>query len=153
MRIGRQNFLLTALWLAWIALLCRAAPAADEGRTVENLERELVHAIAHTDLETYDRIVADDYVAFLPSGQIATKAEIMASYRAGTRHYSDLEIDEVEARVYGDTAVVSARTRGLRRQGDREVPNRVHYIRIFARRQGRWQAVAQMSAPLPGADR
>ena len=116
---------------------------------VERLEKELVAAIAKTDLATYDRIVADDYIAFQASGKESTKAEIMASYRAGTLHYTGLEIFEVRGRVFGDTAVVSARTKGTRREGDHDVPNNVQYIRVYARRDGRWRAVAQKAAPLP----
>jgi len=115
---------------------------------LENLERELVAAIARGDLATYDRIVADDYVAFEASGKESPKAEIMASYRSGARRYTNLEIFDVKARIYGDTAVVTAKTRGLRKEGDRDVPNRVRYVRVFARRDGRWRAVAQMAAPL-----
>jgi hypothetical protein len=51
--------------------------------------------------------------------------------------------------VFGDTAIVSARTLGFRLEGGKEIPNRVRYLRVFARRNGRWQAVAQMATPLP----
>ena len=51
------------------------------------------------------------------------------------------------ARVYGDTAVVTARTKGFRIEEGREVPNRVRYIRVYARRGGTWKAVSQMAAP------
>jgi ketosteroid isomerase-like protein len=123
--------------------------AADPVRDVEQLERDLVAAIGRGDLVTYDRIVADDYVAFEASGKTTPKAEILASYRSGTRKYTDLTIFDVEARVFGDTAVVTAKTKGLRREGDHDVPNRVRYIRVYANRNGRWRAVAQMAAPLP----
>lgn len=132
------------------APLTRAAtPEPDSAAALERLEQELVAAIAQTDLATYDRIVADDYFALDPSGKPLSKAEIMASYRSGSRRYSGLGIYDVSARVFGDTAVVSAKTKGLRREGDKDVPNRVRYIRVFARRGGRWQAVTQMSAPMP----
>ena len=73
-----------ALLLA--ALLSSAPiPAQDAAREVERLERELVGAIGRGDLATYDRIVADDYVAFLPEGGESSKAEILASYRSGGR--------------------------------------------------------------------
>jgi ketosteroid isomerase-like protein len=132
------------------ALPCHGAnPAPSGSEEVERLERELVAAIAQKDLATYDRIVADDYVVFDPAGKILTKAEIMASYRSGSRGYSGLEIYDVSGRVFGDTAVVSARTKGFRHEDGRDVPNRVRYIRVFSRRGGRWQAVSQMSASLP----
>jgi ketosteroid isomerase-like protein len=132
-----------------LVLMPAAALAADSGKELEDLERKLVAAIASGDLATYDQIVADDYVAFQASGTESTKAEILASYRSGSLHYTGLEIFDVRARVFGDTAVVSAKTKGMRREGDHDVPNRVRYIRVYAKRDGRWRAVTQMSALLP----
>jgi ketosteroid isomerase-like protein len=133
-----------------IALLqpAGAAPPDDDAAAVANLERDLVAAIAQKDLATYDRIVADDYVVFDSSGKQLTKADVVASYRTGTRGYTNLEIYDVVARVFGDTAIVTAKTKGFRHEDGRDVPNRVRYIRVFARRAGRWQAVTQMSAPM-----
>ena len=148
----RPQAVLAASVIALLAALPGAAqdPKADAAE-VERLERELVKAIAAKDLATYDRIVADDYVAFDISGKANTKAEILAAYRNGTRGYTNLEIYDVLGRVFGDTAVVSARTKGFRREEGQDVPNNVQYIRVFARREGRWRAVAQKSAPVPPA--
>ena len=133
-----------------VALLsAAAAPAQDTARSVEQIERDLVAAIGRGDLATYDRIVADDYVAFEASGKTSPKAEILASYRSGARKYTNLEIFDVEGRIFGDTAVVTAKTKGFRKEGDRDVPNRVRYIRVYAKRDGKWRAVAQMAAQVP----
>jgi ketosteroid isomerase-like protein len=137
--------LLLVLLAAGRAAAQPQGPAAE----VEALERELVAAIGRGDLAAYDRIVADDYIVFPASGPETTKAEILKAYRSGALHYTGLEIFDVKAKVFGDTAVVGAKTKGMRREGDRDVPNRVRYIRVFARRGGRWQAVTQMSALLP----
>ena len=77
----------------------------------------------------------------------------MASYRSGARAYRDLEIDEVRAHVFGDTAVVHARTTGARIVDGKEELNRLRYVRVYARRNGRWQAVSQMATPLPEGQR
>ena len=134
----------------------QSAPAAKavNGPTnaaeVERVERELVAAISKGDLATYDRIVADDYVAYTTSGQEATKPEIMASYRTGTRKYLSLSISDVKVRVFGETAILSARTSGTRvEQGGKPEPNIVRYFRVFTRRGGVWRAVMQMVTPLP----
>jgi len=124
-----------------------AAEPSGSVREVEALERQLVEAIGKKDLATYDRIVADDYIVVDASGKDVTKAEIMASYRDGTRGYTNLEIYDVRTHVFGDTAVVSARTKGLRREAGKDVVNDNQYVRVFARRDGRWRAVTQMSAP------
>jgi ketosteroid isomerase-like protein len=123
-----------------------AAAPDDVSREVERLERELVAAIRTGDLAVYDRIVADDYVVVGASGD-RTKREVMASYRSGERSYPGLEIADVGVHMYGDTAVVAAKTLGNRKEGGKEEPNRVRYVRVYARRGGRWQAVAQMAVP------
>jgi ketosteroid isomerase-like protein len=123
-----------------------AADAAE----VERTERELVAAIARGDLTTYDRIVADDYVAYTTSGEESTKPEILASYRTGARRYMSLSISDVKVRVFGETAILSARTSGTRvENGGKPEPNTVRYFRVFTRRGGVWRAVMQMVTPLP----
>jgi len=156
---GHGTHSLPAVWQGYLAALlaqsepggatAAATPAGGETEParLEALERELVAAIGRKDLATYDRIVADDYAVTDVSGKTITKAGIMASYRDGTRGYRDLTIYDVVARVYGDTAVVTARTKGFRVEDGRELENRVRYIRVYARRGGTWKAVAQMAAP------
>jgi ketosteroid isomerase-like protein len=130
------------------------ATRPDAASEVERIERELVAAIAKTDLATYDRIVADDYVAYTVTGDESSKAEIMASYRAGTRRYQSLAISGVKVRIFGDAAVVTATTSGTRvEEGTAPVPNIVRYFRVYARRSGAWRAVMQMVTPLPAASR
>lgn len=127
-----------------------AGRQATDAAEIERVERELVAAIAKTDLATYDRIVADDYVAYTIGGQESTKPEIMASYRTGTRRYMSLSISDVKVRVFGETAVLSARTSGTRiEEGGTPEPNTVRYFRVFTRRRGAWRAVMQMVMPLP----
>ena len=117
---------------------------------VERVERELVAAIAKTDLATYDRIVADDYIAYTVTGRTTTKAEVLASYRSGTRRYANLSISDVSVRVFGDTAVLCATTSGTRvEEGGPQVPNVVRYFRVYTKRRGFWRAVMQMVTPLP----
>jgi ketosteroid isomerase-like protein len=128
-----------------------SAQSADAAKEVEKIERELINAISGVDLGTYDRLVDDDYVAVQASGVELTKADVMTSYRSGARRYKNLVISEVKVHLYGDTAVVAARSSGFRLEGGRDVPNNVRYIRVYARRQGKWRAVSQMATPIPAA--
>jgi homoserine O-acetyltransferase len=152
---GHGTHSLPAVWkpylagfLAGLAGARGQAPAAPASE-VEAIERRLVAAIGTRDLATYDMLVAADYVVVEAAGTVRTKADVMASYRGGERGYRDLRIDEVRSHVFGDTAIVHARTFGRRFEGGREEANRNRYVRVYARRGGRWQAVAQMAAPLP----
>jgi ketosteroid isomerase-like protein len=150
--LSRREFT-ASLGIAAASSLSTGAPAsassADAAKEVEQIERQLVSAISAVDLATYDRLVADDYVVVQASGVELTKTDVMASYRSGARRYKDLVISEVKVHLYGDAAVLSARSSGLRLEGGREVPNNVRYMRVYARRQGKWRAVAQMATPIP----
>jgi len=163
---GHGTHSLPAIWQAHLAaLLAESEPGTpltppanqrsgesgmgEDAARVEDLERRLVAAIARLDLDAYSRIVADDYAAYDASGKIIPKADAIEAYRSGARRYRDLTIHDVTARVYGDTAVVVARTEGFRLENGREEPNRVRYIRVYARRAGEWKPVAQLAAPEP----
>jgi ketosteroid isomerase-like protein len=144
----------TLLALGLVAAGSALAPAAaaaqslaDDLDAVERAERALVAAIRAGDLAAYDRLVADDYVVITATGDDQSKADVMASYRKGDLKFPDLEIHDVRVHVFGDAALVAARTSGLRREGERDVPNLVRYVRVFSRRDGEWKAVAHVSRP------
>jgi homoserine O-acetyltransferase/O-succinyltransferase len=152
---GHGTHSLPTLWKPYLAAFLAeregkaAAATPHEAEELKTLEHRLVTAIGARDLETYDTVVADDYVVVEAAGTLRTKTDVMASYRGGERGYRDLKIDEVKAHVFGDTAVVHARTSGVRIVAGKEELNRVRYVRVYTRREGRWQAVTQMATPLP----
>jgi homoserine O-acetyltransferase len=148
---GHGSHTSAALWKQELVDFLAAPPtggAFDTAGEVEARERALVRAIGAGDLSTYDRLVADDYVALRNAGD-QTKAQVIDGYRAGKLAYRGLDITDVAVRVLGETAVVSARTLGSRIEDGRESPNRVRYIRVWSKRDGGWRAVLQMAVPLP----
>jgi homoserine O-acetyltransferase len=148
---GHGTHTWAALWKQQLVDFLAAPPqarAADAAEEVLQRERALLAAIGSGDLAAYDRLVADDYVALRASGD-QTKAQVMDGYRAGRLAYRGLEIMDVEVRVLGETAVLSARTLGSRIEEGRETPNRVRYLRVWTRRDGTWRAVLQMAVALP----
>ncbi len=148
---GHGTHTWAALWKQELVEFLAAPPAGralDAAGAVQARERELVRAIGAGDLQVYDRLVAEDYVALRNSGD-QTKAQVMDGYRAGKVAYRGLDITDVAVRVMGETAVVSARTLGRRVEDGRESENRVRYLRVWAKRDGAWRAVLQMAVPLP----
>jgi homoserine O-acetyltransferase len=148
---GHGTHTWAALWKHHLVDFLAAPPegrVTDSASEVRDRELELISAIGSGDLRAYDRLVADDYVALRASGDL-TKAQVMETYRAGRLAYRGLDVADVEVRPLGETAVVFARTLGSRVEEGRETPNRVRYLRVWARRDGAWRAVLQMAAPLP----
>ena len=131
-----------------VTMAAGAAPDdAATAREIERLEQQLVTAIEGKDFATYQRLVAEDYVAVGANGE-QTRAQAMEAYRSGALSLPGLKIGEIKVHVYGDTAMISARTFGDRVEKGQTVPNRVRYMRIWMKRQGHWQAIAQMARPL-----
>src|SRR5690349_12502968 len=127
-----------------------AVSAADDGavaKEIERLEQQLVTAIEAKDFATYQKLVAEDYVAVGAAGE-TTRTQAMETYRTGALSLPGLKIGEVKVHVYGDTAMISARTFGDRVENGKTTPNRVRYMRIWMKRDGAWRAVAQMARPL-----
>jgi ketosteroid isomerase-like protein len=123
------------------------ADDAAVAREIEKLEQQLVTAIEAKDLATYQKLVAEDYVAVNAAGEV-TRAQSMETYRSGALSLPGLKIGEIKVHVYGDTAMISARTFGDRVENGKTTPNRVRYMRIWMKRAGQWRAVAQMARPL-----
>jgi len=144
---GHSTHTWAAVWREHLAAFL-AGGRVGAAQEVEAKERELVAAIGSKDLPAYDRLVADDYVALRASGH-QTKAQVVEGYRTGALAYRGLDIEDVEVRLFGEVAVLSARTTGTRIENGQESENRVRYLRIWARRDGSWRAVVQMAIPVP----
>lgn len=109
---------------------------------VIDLERQAREATLRRDAEFSERTLSDDYVAITPLGQIVNKADTISARRSGQLRYESIEISEMVVRLYGNTAVVTARAdvRGKDLGEDFNGPYR--YTRVWVRRSGRWQTVS-----------
>ena len=56
-------------------------------------------------------------------------------------HFESLVADEIKARVYGDTAVVTGRSTAKGKDQDGKMDDQRHWTRVLVRRDGRWQFV------------
>ncbi|WP_158231347.1 nuclear transport factor 2 family protein [Bradyrhizobium sp. C9] len=80
-------------------------------------ERALAAAHLTLDLDVINRLIHPDYVIVQPGGAIETKADVLASYRSGTRHWDSARVDELDIRLYQETAVVVGRWLASGRNG------------------------------------
>ncbi len=106
------------------------------------LEREFGAAITASDTARLDRLMADDFQAINPQGRELTKADVLADLTSPDFEIDSLRNEDISVRVFGDTAVATARgvVRGLYKGQD--ASGQFRYTRVWVRREGRWQAVA-----------
>jgi ketosteroid isomerase-like protein len=96
----------------------------------------------------YDRsplagILSDDFAALTASGDPVTKASLMVNPPGLAR---SVTFSDQEVRVFGDTAFSRGRLR-LELE-DRSLDQ--WFLRVFAKREGRWQAVSVAVTPFAG---
>jgi len=83
--------------------------ATDDRKVVAALDTEYQAAVKKNDAATMDRILADDFVLVTASGKTYSKADLLNDARGGRTAYEHQEDTMQTVRVWGDTAVVTAK--------------------------------------------
>ena len=98
----------------------KASQSGNAEQAIRQLMSELANAQLKNDTAALDRIWADDFIFTNSSGEVQTKAHRLAEFKSGELKFESLSIDDVQVRVYGDTAVVTSRgtVKGQRRGQD-----------------------------------
>jgi len=118
--------------------------AGDEStiREIVEMERQAKEASIRRDAEFSQRTLAEDYVAITPLGQVTTKQDTVSARKSGQLRYDTINVSDMVVRVYGDTAVVTARADVKGHQLGEDFSGPYRYTRIWVRRTGHWQAVS-----------
>jgi ketosteroid isomerase-like protein len=112
--------------------------AAHDRDALIALNRDYVQSVQQGDVRRFDEILAADFVCSNPDGSLVDRDGFLAQ-TARPVTIADLEAHEVDVRVLGDVALIHARTTYTLPDG-RQGAGR--YTDVWARRDGRWLAVA-----------
>lgn len=97
------------------------------------------------DLQTVSRVTADDWIGVAPSGGVMSKEDLLEMLASGPPPFESAVYEDVQLRVYGQTAVVTSLFRG-EGQGIRFEQR---FVRVYAKREGQWKCVATQIVPVP----
>jgi ketosteroid isomerase-like protein len=111
-------------------------------REIVEMERQAREASIRRDADFSQRTLAEDYVAITPLGQVTTKQDTVSARKSGQLRYDTINVSDMVVRVYGDTAVVTARADVKGHQLGEDFSGPYRYTRIWVRRTGHWQAVS-----------
>jgi ketosteroid isomerase-like protein len=151
----KKKMLWSALGLAMFALVAgsRMNGAADDDRkAVAALDKQYQAAVEKNDAATMDRILADDFVLVLGSGKTFTKGDLLHQARNQDVQYEHQEDTEQTVRVWGDTAVVTAKLWLNGTQDGKPFDRTLWFSDTYVRTSTGWRYVfGQASLPLPKA--
>lgn len=143
------TILLGALVIASSIAAANGSSKTDE-RTVADLDTEYQAAVKNNDAATMDRILADDFVVVVGTGKTYTKADLLQAARTGRVHYEHQEDSEQAVRVWGETAVVTAKLWAKGTDQGKPFEFFVWFSDTYARTPAGWRYVhGQASLPLP----
>ena len=114
---------------------------SDAEAEVLRLDNAWNEAYQRHDRAPLESILADDFTALTPSGELITKASLMVNPSEIAR---SVTFSEQAVHVFGKTAI----TRGRLQLdlNDRRVDQR--FLRVFSYRDGTWRAVSVAVTPL-----
>ena len=101
---------------------------------------------------TMDRILADDFALVTGSGKTYTRADLLAEARSGRVHYERQDDTDQTVRVWGDTAVITAKLLEEGTDDGKPFEKTAWFSDTYVRTPAGWRYVfGQASLPLPKA--
>jgi ketosteroid isomerase-like protein len=118
---------------------------------IRSLDQKLNDAAVSRDLAFFAKTTAPGYVGVAPNGMILDKSLIAEHYQSGSLHYEAVSDSEIDIRLHGDCAVLTAFATVKGRDGETDLSGTYRIMRVFLRRGGEWQIVAFQATPVRAA--
>ena len=128
-----------------------SSPAADQ-KILAALDKQYQKAVEQNDAATMARILADDFVLIVGDGESYTKKDLVDDAKSGKTHYVHQEDSDQSVRIWGDTAVVTAKLWAQGIEDGKAVDYTLWFSDTYVRTPKGWSYVFGMaSLPLPKA--
>ncbi len=158
-RIGIPVLGLAAALAFVVTASASCASLAGAGRTwsvqteqeIRLLESRLREAALTGATAVLDDLLADDYTNTDAYGLVRHKAQVIADVASGNSAFEVIDLDDINVSLYGDAAVLTAKRTVRGRSANRDPSGQFRQIRVYAKRQGRWQAVMLQITRIAGA--
>ena len=124
--------------------------------TVAALDTKYQEAVKRNDAETMGQILHEDFVLVLGNGRTATRVDLLSEARKGTIQYERQDEDPgtQTVRMYGDTAIVTARLWLKYVAEGKSFERRLWFSDTYVRTPKGWRYVfGQASLSLPADDK
>ncbi|MGH9934860.1 MAG: DUF4440 domain-containing protein [Blastocatellia bacterium] len=123
---------------------------SNDEQELRKLENDWLSVYISGDKATYDRVVADDFTGTDESAIKRGKEQDRALLPAAPVSGGVALNEDVQVRLYGETAVITGRIVTKLKVGDQEFPGfATRFTDTWLKRQGRWQVIARHYSRVP----
>src|SRR5687767_15672027 len=137
---------LLALSATSIVLGQKQNPGNNKGKSIDQIIRQLdsvrIQAQIHADTVALNRIYADDFIGIGPSGTVRAKPQVISDFTSGSLKFQSITTDDVQVRVYGNTAVETGRSTMIGQDKNKVVPRDNRFTRVWVKLHENWQLVS-----------
>jgi ketosteroid isomerase-like protein len=134
----------------WFDMMFRPHQPNDDAKAIAALDTEYQAAVARNDAAAMDRLLADNFVLISSKGKAYSKADLLQEARSGTINYERQDDSEQSVRVFGDTAVITAKLYAEGTEDGKPFEYSLWFSDTYSRTPAGWKYVfGQASSRLP----
>jgi ketosteroid isomerase-like protein len=108
---------------------------------LRQMNDDWVKAVVRRDEETLERVMAEDFVFTYPL-EGDDRAQFISDVMSGDLIIEHLTRHQVNVRIFGNTAVLTARDSAKWSYKGRELEGQYKVLQVYSERNNRWQLVA-----------
>jgi ketosteroid isomerase-like protein len=144
--------------IAWVlvAVACVGAASTSSAQAqwndpavveaLKQIERDMGNAMVAVDVETLDRIFADDWTSIGASGAVVTKEKVLSGFKSGGDRLEAFELGPMDVQVKGNVAVVHGSVTEKRTRAGKDVGGEYVWMDLMEKRNGTWVVVRSAGA-------
>ena len=125
--------------------VARDKDAETDEQTVRQIMQQYTTALIANDAATLEVMWAPEYTFVTGNGAVVDRAQRLEFIRAANTHFESITSDEETVCLYGDTAVVVARTTAKGQGQGRDLSGQYRGTTVLVKQQGQWRMVLQQT--------
>jgi ketosteroid isomerase-like protein len=123
--------------------------AASADQAAKDLARQWMEGFKNRDEAILNRVLADDFIFTDDKGKTFDKAQYVEAATKAIKVES-YRLDDLTARVNGDTCVVAGRKSGKFTVDGKPSSSNIRFTNTLVKRQGRWRVIASQDTRIMG---
>src|SRR6185503_19162519 len=110
--------------------------------------KEVLQAELRSDVPAMERLLTDDFVGVGPRGFVLDKAGWLQGHKTHDLQYQDMTQDELNAHIYGDSAVITKHQSNRATFKGNDVSGEFRVMQVLVKQDGNWRLASAQLSPI-----